>query len=84
VFLLFYAATNGLGGSPKLSLSTTQGTPLLQLSFVFFWEVLSCLLLQLILQIEMLFGIYVVVFNFVQISTKNLNVLIEKLNFIKE
>jgi len=27
VFLLFYAATNGLGGSPKLSLSPGAGNP---------------------------------------------------------
>jgi len=44
VFLLFYATTNGLGGSPKLSLPQareTQGTPLLQASVIcFFCEVL--------------------------------------------
>jgi len=27
VFLIFYAATNGLGGSPKLSLSPDAGNP---------------------------------------------------------
>jgi len=41
MFLVFYAATNGLGGSPKLSLRgkpqarETQGTALLGVSFVF-------------------------------------------------
>jgi len=48
-FLLFYAATNGLGGSPKLSLSPGAGNPRYTTAssvVCFFCEVFSCLLLQ--------------------------------------
>jgi len=49
VFLLVYAATNGLGGSTKLSLFPGVGNPRNATAssvVCFFCEMLSCLLLQ--------------------------------------
>ena len=73
MFLLFYATTNGLGGSPKLSLSPGAGKPgyATASSVVCFLRSAFMSVAAIMLQIEMLFGIYVVVFNFVETSTKN-------------
>jgi len=73
VFLLFHAATNGLGGSPTLNLSPGAGKPRYATAssvVSFFAKCFHVCCCNMILQIEMLFGIYVVVFNIVQTTMK--------------
>jgi len=68
VFLLFYAATNGLGGSPELSLSPGAGNP----RYATASSVVRFLRSAFMSIAEILFGIYVDVLNFVQASTKKI------------
>jgi len=65
VFLLFYAATNVLGGSPKLSLSPGTGNPKYATA-----SSAVCVLRNAFMSVLQHDTSYVVVFNFVQTSTK--------------